>query len=252
MIARYQRIRESYEILGVDVGAPFDTVRDRYRKLIKRWHPDVAAASVDEAEEQAKKINEALTWIKSLSPTEIAAAQRHFRAGSRPSPGTAQAPGAAHWPKSSSAGSSRRKTATFRGRRGRDIFSRVRITPSQAAAGSRWSFLVATCRHCAGWGAAMDGEFQMCASCCGLGLYLRPDGSFDLEALCLSCGGNGCAYTRRCASCVGSGERIHYAVRCHIPPLTAESAFGVLRGQGHRGFGGGAPGDLYLRISTGH
>ncbi len=246
MTERYQRIRESYEVLCVDMGAPFDTVKGRYLKLIKRWHPDVAAEAEEEAEEQTKKINKALDHIKSLSATEIAAARRHFRRKPRPSPG------APRRPKSPSVRSSRRKTATFPGRRGRDVFSRVQITPSQAATGSRWHFRIATCRQCGGWGAAGDTRFRICSTCHGLGLGFRPDDSYDPEALCSSCGGNGCTYARRCALCGGTGEKIHYTVRCHIPPLAEDSVFGVLRGHGHQGFGNGGAGDLYLWISTGH
>lgn len=245
MTASYQRIRESYEVLGVDIGAPFDTVRRRYLELIKRWHPDVAAAAAEEAEKQAKRINEALDRIKSLSPAEIAAAQRHFGSGRRSSAGAPRRP----W--SASVGSAWRGTAAFTGRRGRDVFSRVRVTPLQAAVGSRWCFRIATCRHCGGWGAATNAEFRMCSSCRGLGLAVRPDGSFDLETLCPACQGDGCSYTRRCGSCAGTGARAYYTVRCYIPPLAEESVLGVLRGQGHRGFGDGEAGDLYLRISTG-
>ena len=50
--------RDYYEVLGVDRGADGDTIKKAYRKMAKKYHPDVNPGD-KEAEEKFKEVNEA-------------------------------------------------------------------------------------------------------------------------------------------------------------------------------------------------
>lgn len=80
-----------YSTLGVESGADDAAIRQAYRNLMRRYHPDVNQAA--EAAEQAQSINEAYACLK--DPQERAAYDRQrkaprpgpvFTAGHRPSP----------------------------------------------------------------------------------------------------------------------------------------------------------------------
>ena len=50
--------RDYYEVLGVDRGADEDTIKKAYRKLAKKYHPDMNPGDA-EAEQKFKEVNEA-------------------------------------------------------------------------------------------------------------------------------------------------------------------------------------------------
>ena len=50
--------RDYYEVLGVDRGADDSTIKSAYRKLAKKYHPDLNAGD-NRYEERLKDINEA-------------------------------------------------------------------------------------------------------------------------------------------------------------------------------------------------
>lgn len=272
MIDQYRKIVESYQVLEVRVGAPFEEVKKTYIEKIKQCHPDVAQGDPAKAEDQAKRINAAIHKIKSLSPAEIAATQKYVSLSSvrqqakkhaaarRAQQRARQRQRAQQWQRAQRRRPQKPRRPTSRQRprraarrqitrRGRDVVSQIEISRSQAANGSLWYFQIATCRQCSGWGAAMDAELKVCSHCHGLGLD-HKDGGFDPEALCHACQGDGCTYSKRCRACGGTGEKTRYTVRCYIPSMQGAEFIGVLRGQGHKGFGGGEAGDLYLRVSV--
>lgn len=63
-----QRLRDySYEILGLKLGASKAEVKEAYRTLAKRWHPDQFTqdeAQREQAEAKIKLINNAYQWLK--------------------------------------------------------------------------------------------------------------------------------------------------------------------------------------------
>lgn len=50
-----------YEILGVDRGASFDEIKKAFRKLARKYHPDVSKEQ--DAEQRMKEVNEAYTVL---------------------------------------------------------------------------------------------------------------------------------------------------------------------------------------------
>lgn len=54
--------RDYYEILGVDRSADADTIKSAYRKLAKKYHPDLHPGDAD-AEKHFKEVNEAYSVL---------------------------------------------------------------------------------------------------------------------------------------------------------------------------------------------
>lgn len=65
-------LHKAFTALGLEPGAPFETVKRRYRRLALVWHPDrmTNAEAKREAEEELKKINNSFDKLKKHFETE--------------------------------------------------------------------------------------------------------------------------------------------------------------------------------------
>lgn len=79
-------LHKAYHALGLEPGAPFETVKRRYRRLALVWHPDrmTSAEAKREAEEELKKINNNFDKLK-----------KHFESEHKPGPSCRCQPAAA-------------------------------------------------------------------------------------------------------------------------------------------------------------
>ena len=55
-------MRDPYEVLGLTPGASDDEIKAAYRKLAKKYHPDLNGGS-PEAERKMKEVNDAYTYL---------------------------------------------------------------------------------------------------------------------------------------------------------------------------------------------
>ena len=55
--------RDYYEVLGVDRNASADEIKKAYRKLAKKYHPDLNPDDKEGAEQKFKEATEALSLI---------------------------------------------------------------------------------------------------------------------------------------------------------------------------------------------
>ena len=51
--------RDYYEVLGVDKGASAADIKKAYKKMARKYHPDLNRDNPKEAEEKFKEVNEA-------------------------------------------------------------------------------------------------------------------------------------------------------------------------------------------------
>lgn len=226
----YRQLADDYRILGLDPGAPPAEARSAFRRLVKLWHPDTSDQPADAAARETRRLYQAFQRVRSLTAGDLESVRLQ-----RPASAAGSAAGFHPGP----------------ARRGRDVVGDLVMTRRQARSGSRWRLRVATCRRCAGWGAAPADELRRCAACAGLGRQRLEDGSWDLDARCPACGGYGCLATKRCAACAGGAEAGYYFARCRLPGFgPGEVAYRHVAGQGHPGLSGAPAGDLYLRIMT--
>jgi preprotein translocase subunit Sec63 len=59
----YQKISEARKVLGIPEQATLSEIKAKYRKLIKKWHPDINRENLDQCDEMTKKIVNSYTII---------------------------------------------------------------------------------------------------------------------------------------------------------------------------------------------
>ena len=52
----YQKISEARRVLGIPEQATLTEIKTKYRKLIKKWHPDINRENKDKCDKMTKKI----------------------------------------------------------------------------------------------------------------------------------------------------------------------------------------------------
>jgi curved DNA-binding protein len=227
------KFRDYYETLEVPRGATEEEIRKAYRKLARKYHPDVNRNDRS-AEEKFKEINEAYQVLsdpeKRRRYDQLGA---NWKAGSEftPPPGSQRAGAGAgvrdfsdiFGAEGESAGFSdffeslfgRRgggREATSR-RRGQNITAEIDLTLEEAHHGGTRSI------------------------------------SFEATETCPECGGTGRKDGKVCPRCHGAGVvQGSRAFDVRIPPGVRNGSIIRLAGQGEPGSGGAAPGDLMLHV----
>ena len=259
-----------YELLGVPRKASVKDIRAAYRKLARKYHPDLNPGDKS-AEEKFKQIQEA---YEVLSDTKKRQMYDQFGfnvpgAGGAPPPGYGGAspedfqfdfggfdfgaPGAG-------GGTSfrdlfgqffRGATAAHAARErepGTDLEYQIDITFSEAMRGAvkKLSFTrLDVCAACQGAGAAL-GDEKVCSACGGSGHVTQTGGKMRFQIGCSRCGGTGRVRTL-CRNCGGEGrvQRVE-TLDVRIPPGAQTGSRVRVAGRGNAGAHGGAPGDLYI------
>ncbi len=200
-----------YEILGVSRDASLDEIKRAYKKLAKKYHPDLNQGN-KEYEEKFKKINEA---YKVLSDSKLREQYDRF--------GTTD---------SSHAGFDFSDfsddffsdifedffSGGFFGRRRRkekqEIEVEIAITLEEAAKGTKKTIEIptyVTCDRCNGSGAYSSEDIETCPICNGSGYVnirrsLGGFGIFTTRQTCYKCNGTGKIIKRKCPKCHGTGK----------------------------------------------
>lgn len=256
-----------YSILGVDENASEEEIKQAYRRLAKRYHPDKNRGD-KEAERRFKEINEA---YEVLSDKEKRARYDQLRNGGYQFEGFDFAdafgrsrPGAQQFRfedlgdlgdlfESFFSGSRRAgpgmRTAP---ERGNDLLYEIEIPFETAAFGGRTSINVLrqeVCSTCRGDGAAPGATKRTCPMCHGSGRVQLGQGGFAFSRACPQCLGRGELVTQMCPTCRGSGRvQKSRTIEVNIPPGLSDGQKIRLAGQGDAGTHGGSSGDLLLEV----
>ena len=106
----------------------------------------------------------------------------------------------------------------------------------------------ATCKTCNGQGAESS---RICDVCKGAGTLRTSRGFFKMAQPCTACGGTGRRVTKVCAACGGRGAILQTETLKVKIPRGADTGSRVrLKGMGGAGTGGGLPGDLFIEITV--
>ncbi len=251
--------RDYYEILGLEKGASDDEIKKAYRKLAKKYHPDLNQGD-KKAEENFKEINEA---YQVLSNPETRAQYDQF---GHDGP-TGQGFGGFDFGGfdgfgdifdmffgGSGFGGGRR---TRRGpTRGADIQYNLTITFEEAAFGTKKDIEVVrmeNCPQCKGTGAKNPSDETTCPTCNGSGEVSRTQntafGRFVNVTACERCHGEGTIISDPCSKCHGRKKiRRERTISVTIPAGIDNHQAITLRGEGQTGEKGGPAGDLYVNI----
>ncbi len=249
-----QEVKDYYKILGVDKNASQDDIKKAYRKLARKYHPDLNPGDKT-AEQKFKEINEA---YEVLSDPKKRAEYDQF--GS--SPFGAGGPGFEEF-----------RTHDFRdifdfgdifsdffGRgagtqtqyaKGHDLVMGLELTLEEAFAGATKTISFnreVNCSSCNGSGAESS---QVCNVCGGTGKIQTSKGFFKISQPCNVCRGTGKRVLKSCSSCGGTGRIFKTeTVKVKIPKGADTGSRVKLKGMGGAGIGGGPPGDLFIEITV--
>jgi len=260
-----------YEILGVDKNASADDLKSAYRKLAKKYHPDLYTTASDEekkqAEERFKEINHAYDV---LSDPQKKAAYDTYGDENGPQMG---AGGFGGFGGESGGfgfnmddifssifenfgGGGRASSRANSAMRGKDILTAVNITFNESAFGVQRIVnikRVENCPDCKGTGAKDGTAFKTCTKCGGRGSVKQTQrtafGIFSTDSVCPDCKGKGKIITETCKSCGGQGrfEKTR-EVKINIPAGIDNGQRITYQGEGHQGMNGGPNGSLVVEV----
>ena len=260
--------RDYYEVLGVSKGASEEEIKKAYKKLARKYHPDMNPGD-KEAEEKFKEVNEANEVLS--DPEKKARYDQFGFAGVDPNYG-AGAGGGAYGAGGFDFGDlgdifgsffgggfgGGRRTNPNAPQRGESIRMSIAISFEEAAFGCEKAVTVEryeTCDTCHGNGCAPGTSPEVCPDCHGTGtVQVRrqtPMGVFATSSPCPKCGGKGRIIHQPCKDCRGSGMvRKKKTIQASIPAGIDNGQTISIRGQGNAGKNGGPAGDLLITITV--
>ena len=267
--------RDYYEVLGLDKNASADQIKDAYRKMALKWHPDRWVNGTDAekktAEEKFKEASEAYSVLsdpdKKAKYDQFGFAGVDGQAGPDFSGGFGNLNdilndlfgggfgGFGGFGNFGFGGSSSGRTGT-RVPRGRDIRTRVRLTLEEINKGCEKEVTLTrniACPDCGGKGTKNASDVKTCPDCNGTGQVQRYAntlfGRTVTYTTCSRCGGEGKIVTNPCHTCSGSGlVRKQQTVKVKIPAGVENGMQLTVRGEGHAAPRGGINGDLLVVI----
>ena len=253
---------EYYDRLGVSKDASQDEIKRAYRKMSKKYHPDINKEPG--AEEKYKEVQEA---YETLSDDQKRAAYDQYgpdgaNAGFGGQGGFGGFDGGAGFggfedifSSFFGGGASRNPNAP---RQGDDLQYRVNLSFEEAVFGAEKEVHYnreATCKTCSGSGAKPGTSPVTCGRCHGQGVInvdtQTPLGVMRRQVTCDVCHGTGQEIKDPCQTCHGTGhEKQSHKVSVKIPAGVETGQQIRLAGQGEAGFNGGPYGDLFVIINV--
>ncbi|MFA5880597.1 MAG: molecular chaperone DnaJ [Eubacteriales bacterium] len=260
--------RDYYEVLGTDKSASEAEIKKAFRKLARKYHPDVNPDNKD-AEAKFKEINEA---YEVLSDSQKRAAYDQFghaafgQGNGEPGFGGSGGFGGGGFGGGNfsgfgdifemffgSGGQRRRGPA-----KGTDLRYNLDMSFEESAFGLEKDINVPRtelCEKCKGSGAAPGTSPKKCAKCGGTGqlqyTQSTPFGRFVQSRVCEDCHGEGKVVENPCPECSGSGYvRRLRKIHVKIPAGVDNGSRLRVSGEGEPGEHGGPHGDLYVYIKV--
>lgn len=257
--------RDYYEVLGISKGASEEEIKKAYKKLARKYHPDMNPGD-KEAEEKFKEINEANEVLS--DPDKKARYDQFGFAGVDPNYGAGTG-GGAYGAGGFDFGDLGDIFGSFFGggfggaranpnapQRGESLRTSVTISFEEAAFGCEKEVAaqrIENCPNCKGTGSA-DGVIETCSQCHGTGQVRSVQNFMGMQmqstTTCPTCGGRGKVIKNPCTTCRGKGKvRKTNRVKVKIPAGVDAGQSVRVRGEGCVGVGGGPNGDLLVEIS---
>ena len=253
---------EYYDRLGLSKDASQDEIKRAYRKLSKKYHPDINKEPG--AEEKYKEILEA---YETLSDAQKRAAYDQYGpdgangfGGQGSFGGFDGGAGFGGFEDIFSSffgggGATRNPNAP---RQGDDLQYRVNLSFEEAVFGAEKEIHYnreVTCKTCSGSGAKPGTSPVTCGRCHGHGVInvdtQTPLGMMRRQVTCDVCHGTGQEIKDPCQTCRGTGrEKQSHTVSVKIPAGVETGQQIRLAGQGEAGFNGGPYGDLFVVINV--
>ena len=248
-----------YEVLGVDRSASAAELKSAYRKLAKKYHPDVNQGD-EAAEKRFKEITNAYDILKDDQQRAAYDQYGHaaFEGGGQQGGGFGGG-----FEGFGSMGDifeeffgGRRQSGGGRQRqqRGNDLRTDVSISLEEAFTGVERKIKLnrnAACGTCDGSGAKPGTSAKNCGTCKGHGKVRAQQGFFMVERPCPTCHGAGQTLDDPCSDCSGRGQVAESKTLSVSVPAGVEDGTRIrLSGEGDGGGKGAIAGDLYVFVGV--
>ena len=253
--------RDYYEILGVSKESGDDEIKQAYRKLALKYHPD----RNKDNPEAVEKFKEATEAYEVLRDSQKRASYDRF----------------GHEGVSGFEGFGRGAAADFsdifgdfdlgdifenffggrgggrgggrnRARRGADLQYELSVSLEEAVAGKEVQIEIPrdeNCSTCNGSGAAPGSSPSVCSVCNGTGQIRQTQGFFSVTQACYKCRGEGKIISSPCKTCMGRGLiSKSRKITVKIPAGVESGSRLKINGEGEHGVSNGPRGDLYVLI----
>jgi molecular chaperone DnaJ len=248
-----------YVILGLEHGATESEIKRAYRRLARRYHPDINPGDRT-AEARFRQILEAYETL--IDPERRSKYDSGSPVGGSQRPSTGfegfdfSGRGGDH---AATFGDLFAEVFTTRGEqqpapeRGADLHHSLSLSFGEAFNGVQRTVTVTrreTCRACAGTGVTRV-TTGACVVCQGTGSVRTARGHMVFSRSCPGCGGTGQQRPRPCDPCGGAGQLTRAeAVHVRIPAGIADGGRVRVPGKGNAGLRGGDAGDLYITVQV--
>ncbi|ALJ31771.1 Chaperone protein DnaJ [Apilactobacillus kunkeei] len=258
--------KDYYSILGISKDASQDDIKHAYRRMSKKYHPDINKEPG--AEKKFKEINEA---YEVLSDEQKRRNYDQFGSADGPAGGFGGGAGGfgggaggfsgfggggfddifSQFFGGGARGAQRDPNAPVKGR---DLQYQMTINFEDAVFGKKTTIRYdreAKCDTCDGSGAKPGTHPETCHQCNGSGYVTSvqntPLGQMQTQHPCPTCGGTGKEIKDKCPKCGGSGHMHEsHKVEVNIPAGVDDGQQMRLQGQGEAGENGGPYGDLFI------
>ena len=249
--------RDYYKVLDVPRSATEAQIKQAYRRLAMKYHPD-RNPNDREAEERFKEAKEASEVLTDASRRALydqhghAGIEAAARSGGRGPFSAGDAFSDIFGDVFGDIFGSARRAGRSQVFRGADLRYELVLDLDQAVFGTTSEIEVAKlgeCDTCHGSGAARGSQPVTCESCGGAGQVRISQGFFQLQQTCPRCRGTGTVIRNPCDTCLGQGRvRRTRKLSVKVPAGVDNEDRVRLSGEGEAGRNGGPPGDLYVEI----
>lgn len=248
--------KDYYELLGVSKNASKEEIKKAYKKLAKKYHPDLNKS--EDAEQKFKEISEAASVLGDDEKRRQYDQMGHdaFQQGSQ----GAGFEGFGDFDFSGGFDMDDIFDAIFGGGRrrrgkGNDLRVDINIDLKEAAFGTKKEVKINkknSCKSCNGTGGE---ELETCSVCGGNGVVRvirrTPFGAFQSTGPCQECEGVGKKIKTPCEDCHGKGYNVGESIiKVDIPPGVESGTRLRMQGLGEAGVRGRESGDLYVFIEV--
>lgn len=264
----YMAQKDYYQILGVEKNASQDEIKSAYRKLAKKYHPDLNKDN-PEAADKFKEVNEAYEVLGDEKKR-----QNYDQFGTADGSGADFSDffknGGFNFSSSSGGGFSDIFSDLFgafgggstRGgntmERGDDIDIQITLSFEEACFGVKKDIKIAKyekCSDCRGTGAKDGTEYSVCPECGGTGHVTYQQntlfGRTITQGICKKCNGTGKIIKEKCATCSGKGyQKVNKVVSVNIPAGIDNGQIITMRGEGNAPVREGIAGDLHIVVNV--